>query len=73
MKVLVVSFDKSLVKGIKEALKEYEVIDVKNGEEAVNTVQSADVIIYDAISGSISEEDINKMYQSKFKDAKYIV
>lgn len=73
MKVLVVSFDKSLVKGIKEALKEYEVIDVKNGEEAVNTVRSADVIIYDAISGSISEEDINKMYQSKFKTAKYIV
>jgi hypothetical protein len=73
MKVLVVSFDKSLVKGIKEVLKDYEVIDVKNGEEAVNTVQSADVIIYDAISGSISEEDINKMYQSKFKTAKYIV
>ena len=73
MKVLVVSFDKNLVKGIKEALKEYDVIDVKNGEEAINTVSSADVIIYDAISGSISEEDINKMYQSKFKDAKYIV
>lgn len=68
MKILVVSFDKSLVKGIKEALKEYEVIDVKNGEEAVNAVSGyVDVVVYDAISGSISEEDINNMYQKSSK------
>lgn len=74
MKVLVVSFDKSLIKGIKEALKDYEIIDVKNGEEAINTVSTyVDAIVYDAISGSVSEEDINNMYQKKFKDAKYIV
>ncbi len=74
MKILVVSFDKSLVKGIKEALREYEVIDVKNGEEAVNTVSGyVDAVVYDAISGSISEEDINNMYQKKFKEAKYVV
>ncbi len=74
MKVLVVSFDKSLIKGIKEALKDYEIIDVKNGEEAINTVSTyVDAIVYDAISGSISEEDINNMYQKRFKDAKYIV
>lgn len=74
MKVLLVSFDKTLVKKIKEALKEYEVVDVRNGEEAVNTVSpNVDLVIYDAISGSISEEDINNMYQKKFKDAKYII
>ncbi|MFN3814089.1 MAG: hypothetical protein ACK4SM_05655 [Aquificaceae bacterium] len=74
MKALLVSFDKTLVKRIKEALKEYEVVDVKNGEEAINTVPPhIDIVIYDAISGSISEEDINNMYQKKFKDAKYII
>jgi hypothetical protein len=31
------------------------------------------VIIYDAISGALSEEDINNMYQQKFKDAKFVV
>ncbi len=74
MKILLVSFDKTLVKKIKEVLKEYEVVDVKNGEEAINTVSpNVDLVIYDAISGSISEEDINNMYQKKFKDAKYII
>lgn len=74
MNILIVSFDKSLVKKLKEVLKEYNVIDVKNGEEAINTVSSfIDVVIYDAVSGSISEEDINNMYKQKFKDSKYIV
>lgn len=74
MNILIVSFDKSLVKKLKEVLREYNVIDVKNGEEAINTVSSfIDVVIYDAVSGSISEEDINNMYRQKFKDSKYIV
>ena len=73
MNILIVSFDKSLVKKLRDALKEYNVIDVKNGEEAINTVSSfIDIVIYDAVSGSISEEDINCMYKHKYKDSKYI-
>jgi hypothetical protein len=74
MKVLIVSFDRSLVKQLKNTLSEYEVLDVKNGEEALSLATSYfDVIIYDAISGALSEEDINNMYQQKFKDAKFVV
>jgi DNA-binding NarL/FixJ family response regulator len=74
MKVLIVSFDRNLVKQLKNALSEYEVMDVKNGEEALSLATPYfDVIIYDAISGAISEEDINNMYQQKFKDAKFVV
>jgi len=74
MKVLIVSFDRNLVKQLKNALSEYEVMDVKNGEEALSLATPYfDVIIYDAISGALSEEDINKMYQQKFKDAKFVV
>jgi DNA-binding NarL/FixJ family response regulator len=74
MKVLIVSFDKSLVKQLRSILSGYEVMDVKNGEEALNlAIPYFDVIIYDAISGALSEEDINNMYQQKFKDAKFVV
>jgi hypothetical protein len=74
MKVLIVSFDRSLVKQLKKALGEYEVMDVKNGEEALSLATSYfDVIIYDAISGALSEEDINNLYLQKFKDAKFVV
>ncbi|MEN3029160.1 MAG: hypothetical protein ABDH29_08155 [Aquificaceae bacterium] len=74
MNVLIVSFDKNLVSGLREVLKEHNVVDVKNGEEAINTVSSfIDVVIYDAVAGSLSEEDINNMCRHKFKDAKYII
>ena len=74
MRVLVVSFDRSLVKQLKNVLSEYEVMDVKNGEEALSLITTHfDVIIYDAISGALAEEDINNMYQQKFKDAKFVV
>jgi hypothetical protein len=74
MKVLIVSFDRSLVKQLKDVLSGYEVMDVKNVEEALSLANPYfDVIIYDAISGALSEEDINKMYQQKFKDAKFVV
>ena len=74
MKILIVSFDKNLTKQLKKVLEDHEVIDVRNGEEALNlTSQDFDVIIYDAISGAISEEDINNMYEQRFKDAKFIV
>ncbi len=74
MKVLIVSFDGSLVNQLKNILSEYEVMDVKNGEEALSLANPYfDVIIYDAMSGTLSEEDINKMYLQKFKDAKFVV
>jgi DNA-binding NarL/FixJ family response regulator len=74
MKVLIVSFDRNLVKQLRNALSEYEVMDVKNGEEALSLATPYfDVIIYDAISGALSEEDINNMYLQKFKDAKFVV
>jgi len=74
MKVLIVSFDGSLVKQLKNALSEYEVMDVKNGEDALSLASPYfDVIIYDAMSGALSEEDINRMYLQKFKDAKFVV
>lgn len=74
MNILIVSFDKNLVNKLKKLLADHNVVDVKNGEEAINTVSSyMDVVIYDAVSGSISEEDINNMYKQKFKDPKYII
>jgi DNA-binding NarL/FixJ family response regulator len=74
MKVLIVSFDRSLVKQLQNVLSEYEVMDVKNGEEALSLANPYfDVIIYDAMSGALSEEDINNMYLQKFKDAKFVV
>jgi DNA-binding NarL/FixJ family response regulator len=74
MKVLIVSFDRSLVKQLRNALGEYEVMDVKNAEEALNlAIPHFDVIIYDAISGALSEEDINNLYLQKFEDAKFVV
>jgi DNA-binding response OmpR family regulator len=55
MKVLIVSFDRNLVKRLKDALSEYEVMDVKNGEDALSLATPYfDVIIYDAISGALS-------------------
>ena len=74
MRVLLVSFDKVLVNKIKDTLQSDDVITVKNGEEAINTVfTGVDIVVYDAISGAISEADINRMYNSKFKDARYII
>jgi len=74
MKVLVVSFDRSLADNLKEALKDFEVIVVKNGEEAINTAfPDIDIVVYDAISGAISESDINRMYKEKFKQSKYVI
>ncbi len=74
MKVLIVSFDRSLVKQLRNALGEYEVMDVKNAEEVLNlSIPHFDVVIYDAISGALSEEDINNLYLQKFKDAKFVV
>ncbi|MCS7308321.1 MAG: hypothetical protein NZ526_07220, partial [Aquificaceae bacterium] len=74
MNILIVSFDKNIVSKLREALSRHNVLDVRNGEEAINTVSSyVDAIVYDAVSGVISEEDINNMYMQKFKDAKYVI
>ncbi len=74
MNILIVSFDKALVGKLKEVLKEYNIIDVKNVEEALSAAfPFVDVVIYDAVAGSISEDEINQLYKQKYKDAKYIV
>ncbi len=74
MKVLIVSFDKTLTEALKEALSEHEVYTAKNSEEAIKVIPSdVEGIIYDAISGAISEEDINTLYKKKFSQARYVI
>ncbi len=74
MKVLIVSFDKTLTEELKEALSEHEVYTAKNSEEAIKVIPSnVEGIIYDAISGAISEEDINALYKKKFSQARYVI
>ncbi len=74
MKVLIVSFDKSLTEELKKALEGHEVYIAKNSEEAIKVIPSdIEGIIYDAISGAISEEDINTLYTKKFSTARYVI
>jgi len=74
MKVLIVSFDRTLTERLSGALRDHEVYMAKNSEEAVKMIpQNVDVVIYDAISGAISEGDINTLYTEKFSDARYII
>ncbi|EDP76358.1 hypothetical protein [Hydrogenivirga sp. 128-5-R1-1] len=74
MKVLIVSFDKTLTEDLKKALSDHEVYVAKNSEEAIKMIPSdIEGVIYDAISGAISEEDINTLYTKKFSNARYVV
>lgn len=74
MKVLIVSFDRTLTERLSGALRDHEVYVAKNSEEAMKVIpQNVDVVIYDAISGAISEGDINTLYTEKFSDARYII
>ncbi|WP_461829945.1 response regulator [Aquifex sp.] len=75
MKVLIISFDKTLSEKLKEALSQkHEVFTAKNTEEALTLIpHEIDVIVFDAISGAISEEEINQLYNKKFSRQKYIV
>ena len=75
MKVLIISFDKTLSEKLKEALSQkHEVFTAKNTEEALTLIpHEIDNIVFDAISVAISEEDINQLYNKKFSRQKYIV
>ncbi len=74
MRVLIVSFDKTLTENLKGALSDQEVFTAKNSEEAIKMIPSdMDVVIYDAISGAISEEDINTLYTKKFSNSKFLI
>ena len=76
MKVLIVSFDKTLTESLQRALEaqDHEVYVAKNSEEAIKMIpQDVEGVIYDAISGAISEEDINALYTKKFSNARYII
>ena len=74
MKILIVSFDKNLVDSLKVYLEGYEVYTAKNAEEAIAlSPPDIDVIAFDAISGAISEEEINHLYEKKFQNQKYVI
>ncbi|MEN3033732.1 MAG: hypothetical protein ABDH18_01920 [Aquificaceae bacterium] len=80
MRVLVVSYDKTLITKLEEVFRGYEFFHVRSGEEAARgsyevqaIPEEVDLIVYDAVSGAFSEEDINTMYSSRFQNAKYIV
>ena len=74
MKVLVVSFDRVLAENLRKALSEHEVYTAKNSEEAIKMIPpDVEGVIYDAISGAISEEDINTLYTKKFSNARYVI
>ena len=74
MKILIVSFDKALTDSLTALLSEHEVFVAKNAEEAITlSPKEVDLIIFDAISGAISEDEINQLYEKKFKDSKYVV
>ncbi len=74
MKVLIVSFDKTLTESLQKALEDHEVYVAKNSEEAIKMIPSdVEAVIYDAISGAISEEDINTLYTKKFSNARYLI
>ncbi len=72
--MLVVSFDKTLMESLKDALSGHDVHIAKNTEEAIKMMPSdIEGVIYDAISGAISEEDINTLYTKKFSNARYVI
>jgi hypothetical protein len=74
MKILLITFDKEMENKIKQLLKEHNIAVAKNGEEAIlSNITDIDAIIYDALAGGIAEEDINKLYDSGYKDVPYIV
>lgn len=74
MKILIVSFDKNLVDSLEALFTDHDVFTAKNAEEALTlSPPDIDVIIFDAISGAISEEEINQLYQKKFKNQKYVI
>jgi len=74
MKILIVSFDKTLTESIESLLSEHEVFTAKNAEEALTlSPKDVEVIIFDAISGAISEEEINQLYEKKFQNQKYVI
>ncbi len=74
MRILVSSFDKTMVEKLRHLLMGEDTIFVKNGEEAIKArPQDVDLIIYDAVSGVVSENDVNSMFDKAFKSSKYII
>lgn len=74
MKILVSSFDRLLIEKLQHLLSGENVIFVKNGEEAIrNALKDIDIIIYDAVSGLVSENDLNSLFEKAYRNSKYIV
>ncbi|ACG57714.1 putative protein [Hydrogenobaculum sp. Y04AAS1] len=74
MKILVSSFDRLLIEKLQYLLSGENIIFVKNGEEAIrNALKDIDIIIYDAVSGLVSENDLNSLFEKAYRNSKYIV
>jgi len=74
MKILVSTFDRLLIEKLKHLLSGENVIFVKNGEEAIRSApKDIDIIIYDAVSGIVSENDLNSLFEKAYRNSKYIV
>jgi CheY-like chemotaxis protein/histone H3/H4 len=74
MKILVSSFDRLLIEKLQHLLSGENVIFVKNGEEAIRSApKDIDIIIYDAVSGLVSENDLNSLFEKAYRNSKYIV
>lgn len=74
MKILVSSFDRLLIEKLQYLLSGENVIFVKNGEEAIrNAPKDIDIIIYDAVSGLVSENELNSLFEKAYRNSKYIV
>ncbi len=73
MKILVVSFDNEVVERIKTLLAGHQLDFVKNSEDAkLLPEREYDFIVFDAVGGSFSEEEINQLHQSGFR-GKYVI
>jgi len=71
MKILVSSFDRLLIEKLQHLLSGENVIFVKNGEEAIrNAPKDIDIIIYDAVSGLVSENDLNSLFEKAYRNSK---
>ncbi len=74
MKILVSSFDKILIERLNATLKNHSVSFVRNGEDALRHFDgNVDLIIYDAVSGVVSEHELNSMYEKGYSKQKYII
>ncbi|MGB9874259.1 MAG: hypothetical protein ACPLRS_04755, partial [Hydrogenobacter sp.] len=65
-RVLIVSFDSTIIDTIKTALgTDCEIAIVKNVKEAVEKAREADIVVFDTISGMIAQKTLMEMSQKE--------